>query len=45
MAKLEGFHCVSRSYSPMQYMANLETVYTYKGAHDIHTLILGHDLT
>jgi acyl-CoA dehydrogenase/glutaryl-CoA dehydrogenase len=26
-------------------MTNLETVYTYEGTHDIHTLILGSDLT
>jgi glutaryl-CoA dehydrogenase len=26
-------------------MANMETVYTYEGTHDIHTLILGEDLT
>jgi hypothetical protein len=26
-------------------MQNLETVYTYEGTHDIHTLILGEDLT
>ena len=24
---------------------NLETVYTYEGTHDIHTLILGEDIT
>jgi hypothetical protein len=24
---------------------NLETVYTYEGTHDIHTLVLGQDLT
>ncbi len=24
---------------------NLETVYTYEGTHDIHTLILGQDIT
>jgi alkylation response protein AidB-like acyl-CoA dehydrogenase len=29
----------------MRHMANLETVYTYEGTHDIHTLILGEDLT
>jgi hypothetical protein len=23
----------------------METVYTYEGTHDIHSLILGHDLT
>ena len=26
-------------------MLNLETVDTYEGTHDIHTLILGRDLT
>jgi acyl-CoA dehydrogenase/glutaryl-CoA dehydrogenase len=29
----------------MRHMANMETVYTYEGTHDIHTLILGEDLT
>jgi glutaryl-CoA dehydrogenase len=26
-------------------MLNLETVYTYEGTHDIHTLIVGQDIT
>jgi glutaryl-CoA dehydrogenase len=26
-------------------MLNLETVYTYEGTHDIHTLIVGQDVT
>jgi glutaryl-CoA dehydrogenase len=26
-------------------MANLESVYTYEGTHDIHTLILGQAVT
>jgi len=26
-------------------MANLESVYTYEGTHDMHTLILGQDIT
>jgi glutaryl-CoA dehydrogenase len=26
-------------------MNNLESVYTYEGTHDIHTLILGQDVT
>jgi len=26
-------------------MANMETVYTYEGTHDIHTLVLGEELT
>jgi acyl-CoA dehydrogenase/glutaryl-CoA dehydrogenase len=29
----------------MRHMTNMETVYTYEGTHDIHTLILGEDLT
>jgi glutaryl-CoA dehydrogenase len=29
----------------MRHMANLETVRTYEGTHDIHTLILGKELT
>jgi len=29
----------------MRHMANMETVYTYEGTHDIHSLILGEDLT
>ncbi|MGA9402390.1 MAG: acyl-CoA dehydrogenase, partial [Haladaptatus sp.] len=32
-------------YPPMRHMANMETVYTYEGTHDIHTLVLGQDLT
>ena len=26
-------------------MVNLESVYTYEGTHQIHTLIVGHDIT
>jgi glutaryl-CoA dehydrogenase len=40
-----GGNGITRDYSPMRHMANLETVYTYEGTHDIHSLILGHDLT
>ena len=29
----------------MRHMCNLETVVTYEGTHDIHTLVLGQDLT
>jgi alkylation response protein AidB-like acyl-CoA dehydrogenase len=31
--------------SPMRHMANFETVYTYEGTHDIHSLIVGEELT
>ena len=40
-----GGNGITVDYSPMRHMANLETVYTYEGTHDIHTLILGEDLT
>jgi glutaryl-CoA dehydrogenase len=26
-------------------MANLESVYTYEGTHDIHSLVLGQEIT
>jgi glutaryl-CoA dehydrogenase len=32
-------------YPVIRHMLNLETLYTYEGTHDIHTLILGRDIT
>ena len=32
-------------YASMRHMANLESVYTYEGTHDIHSLILGQAVT
>ena len=32
-------------YSSMRHMANLESVYTYEGTHDVHSLVLGQALT
>ena len=32
-------------YQSMRHSVNLESVYTYEGTHDIHTLILGQDIT
>jgi len=29
----------------MRHMCNLESVYTYEGTHEVHTLILGKDIT
>ena len=40
-----GGNGITADYSPMRHMANMETVYTYEGTHDIHSLILGEDLT
>ena len=32
-------------YPVIRHMLNLETLYTYEGTHDIHTLVLGQDIT
>ena len=40
-----GANGISLDYPVMRHMANLETVYTYEGTHEIHTLILGNALT
>jgi acyl-CoA dehydrogenase/glutaryl-CoA dehydrogenase len=40
-----GGNGITADYSPMRHMVNMETVYTYEGTHDIHSLILGEDLT
>jgi len=36
---------VTDEFSPGRHMANLESVYTYEGTHDIHTLIVGAEIT
>ena len=43
--ELLGANGISLDYSPMRHMANIESVYTYEGTDDIHTLIIGHDIT
>lgn len=40
-----GASGITYEYSPGRHMMNLETVSTYEGTHDIHTLIVGQDLT
>jgi glutaryl-CoA dehydrogenase len=40
-----GANGITLDYPIMRHMANLETVYTYEGTHEIHTLILGQALT
>ncbi len=40
-----GANGISLDYSPIRHMANIESVYTYEGTDDIHTLILGRALT
>ena len=40
-----GGNGITLDYPVMRHMCNLETVFTYEGTHDIHTLILGQDVT
>lgn len=40
-----GANGITLEYSVIRHMNNLETVYTYEGTHEIHTLILGNALT
>jgi len=40
-----GANGITEDYPIMRHMMNLESVKTYEGTHDIHTLILGHHLT
>lgn len=40
-----GANGISSEYQSMRHMCNLESVYTYEGTHEIHTLIVGMELT
>jgi glutaryl-CoA dehydrogenase len=42
---LLGANGIVDDYQAMRHMMNLETVRTYEGTHDVHTLILGETLT
>src|SRR5213593_2959742 len=43
--RLLGASGILAEYQAMRHLANLESVYTYEGTHDIHTLILGQEIT
>jgi glutaryl-CoA dehydrogenase len=40
-----GANGILGEYPVMRHMANLESVYTYEGTHDMHTLIVGEQVT
>ena len=40
-----GANGILDDYQSFRHMVNLESVYTYEGTHQIHTLIVGHDIT
>ncbi len=43
--RLLGANGILAEYQSMRHMANLESVYTYEGTHDIHGLIIGEEIT
>ena len=43
--RLLGANGILAEYHSMRHMANLESVYTYEGTHDMHSLILGQAIT
>ena len=43
--RLLGANGILVEYHSMRHLANLESVYTYEGTHDMHTLILGQAIT
>jgi glutaryl-CoA dehydrogenase len=43
--RLLGANGILAEYASMRHMANLESVYTYEGTHDVHSLILGQAVT
>lgn len=40
-----GANGIMEDYHVMRHLVNMETVYTYEGTHEIHTLVLGADIT
>jgi glutaryl-CoA dehydrogenase len=43
--RLLGANGILAEYASMRHMENLESVYTYEGTHDVHSLVLGQALT
>ena len=40
-----GANGITEDYPIMRHMMNIESVYTYEGTHEMHTLVLGHEIT
>ena len=40
-----GANGITDEYPPVRHMLNLESVFTYEGTHEVHTLILGKAIT
>ena len=42
---IHGANGITVEYAPIRHALNLESVYTYEGTHEVHTLILGKAIT
>lgn len=42
---IHGANGILLEYPPIRHMLNLESVYTYEGTNEVHTLVIGHALT
>lgn len=42
---IHGANGISLEYCPVRHMLNLESVYTYEGTNEVHSLIIGQGLT
>jgi len=40
-----GANGITSDYPVMRHMMNIESVYTYEGTNEMHTLVLGHEIT
>ena len=43
--EIHGANGIMEEYPMMRHLMNLESVYTYEGTHEMHTLIIGEDIT
>ncbi|MBC8456261.1 acyl-CoA dehydrogenase, partial [bacterium] len=43
--EIHGANSILDEYPVMRHLMNLESVFTYEGTHDMHTLILGEQIT
>ena len=43
--EIHGANGITGEYPIMRHLMNMESVYTYEGTYDMHTLILGQDIT
>ena len=43
--EIHGANGITAEYPIMRHLMNIESVYTYEGTHEMHTLIIGEDIT